>query len=295
MHRRPQRRNRAEANAKAPRIPPGFFGIGPLRRRDHERRAGVGTVQGVEHARGIAHAARQHVLTRRAFPAFAFLGSGRDAAATGAQPEQAAVRSRDADRAAAVGGPRHRHDAGSNRRSRTTGRPAGRAIRIPGVACRSKQHGFGLCLQRQLRGRGFAEDNQAGREKTVDDLGVLGRSPGSQRAAARRGRHTGVMLADVLDQKRHAGERPGQSIRRAFARELGHRNADRIDPRAHGFRARKCRFQQFGGADFPSRNEVGETGGVVLRIFLEHSAQSKPADFFLMQSQLRLVSQGGIQ
>ena len=198
----------------------------------------------------------------------------RHATASRTQPEQAAVRRRNADRAAAVGGTGRRHDASGDGRRSATGRAARRAIELPGIARRAPQAAFGAALQRQLRQRGLAEADQPGALKTLHDFRGNVRAPVLQHAGSGAGRNAFHMLGNVLQQERYAGIRPAQRPRRARPGSVDHRRAERVDLRVDRFQPGQRGVQHVAGADLATGDQRGKAGGVVLQVFLEHGSGS---------------------
>ena len=94
--------------------------------------AGLAAGHRVEQRRAVAHGDRHAMLRARAGQGLADRRQA-DPPARRLQPEQAAQRGRDADRAAAIGGMRHRQAARRDHRRRTTGRSAGREAHAPWI------------------------------------------------------------------------------------------------------------------------------------------------------------------
>ena len=145
---------------------------GARRRRRGVRIARHRPVGDVEQRRGVAHRAGDDELGREAVPALAGGGAERVAAARRLEADEAAVRGGDADRAAAVAGVRRRHDAGRHRRRRAAARPAGAVRWLPGIAGGAEGVGLGGRQQAELGRVGASEDDQAGGEELVGDVGV---------------------------------------------------------------------------------------------------------------------------
>ena len=118
---------------------------GALRRRQERagrRRAigiaGLAAGHRVEQRRAVAHGDRHAMLRARAGQGLADRRQA-DPAARRLQAEQAAQRRRDADRAAAVGGVRHRQAARRDDRRRAAGRSAGREVLAPRIDGRRRR------------------------------------------------------------------------------------------------------------------------------------------------------------
>ena len=88
--------------------------------------------------RGVAHGARQHELVGQRAPVLAEVGPERRAGARRLQPDDAAHRRGEADRAAHVVAVRDRHEPGRDRRRRPAARAAGAARRGP-TDCASRR------------------------------------------------------------------------------------------------------------------------------------------------------------
>ncbi len=143
---------------------------------------------------------------------------------------------RDADRAAAVGAVRERQHAGGDRRRGAARRAAGRARRVPRVAARAVQLGLGDAVIPNSGVFDLAEHDEAGVLHPPHDRRVVRRDVVGERARRERRAHAG-RLRQVLDQHRHARERPGRrrAIARACSKTVGDKEVQlgvrRLDPR----------------------------------------------------------------
>ena len=133
------------------------------------------------------------------------LGSHRDAIALGLDPEQAAERGGDADRAAAVGAQGDADHAGGHGGGRPAARAAGRVVQRPGVARGAEGQGLREREDRQLGHVRLADDDGARFTQRAHDVGVaLARAAVRQRAP-RRDLAGDVRV--VLDRHRHTEQR----------------------------------------------------------------------------------------
>src|SRR5579871_5859271 len=113
-----------ESDAKSPRIGAYFFDERPLAGWRPIGVAGRWSTGGVQERGAVANAPGNGMAGGKSAPAFAHIRPGGVAPTCRLQPEQAAVRGRNADRAAAVRGMGGGHHAGGDRRGST---PAGAA------------------------------------------------------------------------------------------------------------------------------------------------------------------------
>ncbi len=152
------------------------------------------------------------------------MGRGGDPAALRLEPEQAAERTRDPDRAAAVAAHAGGHHAGGHRHRRTSAGAARRARAVPGVAGDAAVVGLGVGPGAELGHRGLADHDRAGRPESADHLAV-GRHRGAVAAAAEGGHRAGDVEL-LLDGDRDAvqrAERATAALRRVACRRLGER------------------------------------------------------------------------
>ena len=174
-------------------------------------------------------------------------GARRDAAARRLQAEEAAARSGDPDRAAAVGAVRERDEAGREGGRRTSARPAGREVRVPRVAGRAVELGLRERDGPELRRVRLAEDHEARVAEPSHDGRVEVRDVVGERAA-RVGRADACGRREVLDRDRDAAERRVVGARVCGARvgegvlaADGHERVERRDRVARSARGRARR------------------------------------------------------
>ncbi|VVN70467.1 hypothetical protein PS685_05002 [Pseudomonas fluorescens] len=164
---------------------------------------------GIEKQRGIAHGARDHIADAGAKPALEMRRPARRAITAGLEPHQTAIRGRNADRAATVGGMGHRHDPGGHGRccaARGTTRAHGQ---VPRVARLPPQHGFRGGGQAELGTGRLAEGHGASSLVTADQGAGPGRWRGVlEQPATIAGRGAFQVGIEVFDQHRHAGQCP---------------------------------------------------------------------------------------
>jgi len=122
------------------------------------------------------------------------------------EADQAGMRCRPPDRAAAIGAERERTHARGDRRHRTTARAAGRQRGIPRIARGAEQQIIGKAVQRELRHIGLAEDDGTGLAKPLHRQFVLVGHVVGVKPAAPGGAQAGDQDV-VLDRDRHAVER----------------------------------------------------------------------------------------
>ena len=139
----------------------GFEGV--RRRRCPVRVTGPRLADAVEHPGTVAHAAADDTVNAEAGPSVARVGSQRDSAAVGLQPEEPAIRGRHTDRAAPVVGVRDRHDACGHRRGRPAAGPTGRMAGVPRICGRAIGHRLGRDGQAELGRVGAPEVHQSQR------------------------------------------------------------------------------------------------------------------------------------
>ena len=134
--RSPSRRARAQADAQAPRRRADFLAERADRRRRGVRIARSGARDRVEHERGVADRACEHVFVRERTPVLTEVGPERGAGTRRLQADDAAHRCGESDRAAHVVAVRDRDHA------RTRPRPRLPPLEPPGERVRS----HGLCV-----------------------------------------------------------------------------------------------------------------------------------------------------
>ena len=155
---------------------------------------GIGPAIASSSRGAVAHAAGDHVLRGQPAQALGAFRAGADARTRRLQPEQAAGRGRDADRAAAIGRMGERHDAGRHGGGRTAARAARREIGAPRVAGDAVEARFGRRREAELgRVRLAGMTRPARRKRATISLSVAGmvahtaaRTPSSPRPRPRR-------------------------------------------------------------------------------------------------------------
>ncbi len=136
------------------------------------------------------------------------------------QPEQAAQRRRDTDRAAAVGGMGHRQAARRHDGRGAARRSAGREVGTPRVYGRTAECGLRRRRQSQFAGVGAADDHQAGTPQARDRGAVVrGHRFLGEESRPQGRRRTGTIGHQLLDDIGHALERPLARRRDRFLQE----------------------------------------------------------------------------
>ncbi|MNQ08779.1 hypothetical protein D3C85_215790 [compost metagenome] len=262
-----------QRHAQLARIAADLVGEGALQRRQPVWAARFVALADVQQQRRVAHAARHHVGGTGAEPALETARTAGRAVAAGFEAEQTAVRRRNADRTAAVGGVGGRDDAGGHRRGRAARGAAGAVRQVPGVAGLPPQLRLGGGGQAELRYRRLAEGQRAGGLVTGDQgAGVLGGRGVLEEARAVAGRGAGQEGVEVLDQHGHAGQRalagqplaaqgrdPAASIVVVAHHHGIHLGIDRIAARQRG-------GQQLLGADRAAAHLLGHRRGVQFEV-----------------------------
>ncbi len=100
-------------------------------------------------------------------------------------------------------------------------------------------------------------------EVAAHGIGVRLGDDRAHRTAAPGGRQAGVVVAEILEEQRHAGERSRERLREPLPRLLVHQAADRVDLRIDPRRLGERRVEQLPWARFAARHEFGEPDGVV--------------------------------
>ncbi len=160
----------------------------------------------VERGGGVAHAAAHNVIDGPVLDDGVKHRVPRIEPARSLQTDKAAAARGDADRPAAIGGVRHRHNAGRDGGSRAAARSAGRAVEVPRVAAWAEQFGLGEWHKPHFRHVRFTESDETGCLEALDDGAVhLGHKIGEQPTAAGLG-CAGEARSQVFDEERHAGE-----------------------------------------------------------------------------------------
>ena len=165
----------------------------------------------------------------------AAVGAQRDAPARRLEPDQAAARGRDPDRAAAVVAVGDRHHARGHRRRRAAAGAAGRAVERPRVARGAEAARLGGRQDPLSRAASVLPTitNPASRSRRTRNASWSAHEVAEQ-VAAHRHRHPGDGPV-VLDRDRHAGERAriarARSPSRGGQRGLGGDVRERVDRR----------------------------------------------------------------
>jgi len=196
-------------------------------------------------------------------------GTHRVAAAAGLEADQAAVRSRSADRSAAIGAVRRRNDPRCHGRGGSPARTAGCSLEVPRIASRPEELGLGHVGEAEFRRAGLAKDHQPGGTVATRELFVLRRNEVLEQPRSAAHRFARVGGNQVLEQERHAAERAvGQTRGDRLARSRLHQVNDRVDLRVDLRRPGECLVQQLGGAHLAGAHELREAErvrGVVFR------------------------------
>ena len=220
MNIRTQRRRLHHANAERLRVEADFLGKRTPRRWRPVRVAHHRAGRRVQQRGAVTHRDRQRVLGHQAAEQIAVVWTERHPRPRRLQAEYAAAGRRNADRATGVVAVRYRHHPRRHGGSRPATGAARRPSRIPGIVRRPKAFRFGDGPQRQLRRVRLAHREQPGPLEPPHQLAILGGYVVTQKRARLRKAHPGVLGEEVLEQKRHPGERPG--------RYLAHRRGPRL-------------------------------------------------------------------
>ena len=216
----------------------------------------------------VAHAAGEHVMHGSAVHQLAALRSIGGAPAPWLEPEEARVRGRNANRAAAVVGTRRRHDTRCDRRGAATAGPPRRVLAVPGIARRSPRVRLGDALGTKLRRVGHAERNQTAGEPAARDSGVLVGRPARAlecRVAPTR-RDPLVVLEQVLEQERNAREGTRQRALAALARNLVEGRDDCVELGIDCFDPLHGGGEQLARADGFAANQLRKPSRVVCEV-----------------------------
>jgi hypothetical protein len=165
--RRVDRRRRRQCDPEPAWLAPDLVDERPLRRRSPPRVALLVAGHDVEQGGRVAHSPGKRTAGREALvPA---VRRERHAAARGLDPEDAAARGRDANRAAAVRAVGGGREPGGDRDRRAAARPTRRARRVPGIPAHAVQLGLGHGGDPQLRRVGLADHDEARFLQAADD------------------------------------------------------------------------------------------------------------------------------
>ena len=176
------------------------------------RRAGIGVSRhaalGCVQKRGIVlHRDRDGVLVRDAAHGLPDIRPHGDPGPRRLQAENAAAGRRDTDRPCAVRRMRNGHGARGNENRRPAAGPAAAVLRVPGVPARPEQQRLGRPERAELRRVGLAIGDHPGSAVAAHQLAVARRRHIRHRPAAAGRRHPGIAYGEVLQRKRHTGER----------------------------------------------------------------------------------------
>src|SRR6185437_14569467 len=185
-----------------------LLGVGPRLGGRGVGRAGLGAAGEVEHRRRVAHRAGDHVLDHETLREVVAVRQVRAAVAGRLQADEAAAGGRDADRAAPVAAVRHRHDAGRYRRGRAARRAADDVAEVPRIAAGAVELAFGRAGDAELGEVGLADRGDAALAVAPHQPAVLRIHHALAISTAGGPRPAGDGDQQVLDQERHAAERP---------------------------------------------------------------------------------------
>ena len=166
------------------------------------RRGGTADREG---QRRVTHGACQRPVHREGRPA-AEAGQLRDQPEGRLVTHQTAERSRNPDRAAAIGPERHRRRAVGHGRTRPTARTTRGAVQRPRVAGQAPQVVVGVAAVAELRVVGLPDDDGPGRLESRHRHGILGGDEVTQGLRAVGGRHPSEPDV-VLHRDRHPIQR----------------------------------------------------------------------------------------
>ena len=190
-------------------------------------------------------------------------GAARDAPERAFHADQAGVRSRDADAAAAVPGRGGGDESACYRCCRAAGGAGGRALEVPRVAGHAVQLRGGVSDEAELGGGGLADEDGACSAEAGDVGGVVvGDVVLEDERAVGRGPAGRVL--DVLHENRDAGEEAGVlavldalvDLRRLLARAFCVEHRERVELRV-GDRFEGC-LDGVGGLHFAVPDRVGQ-------------------------------------
>ena len=197
------------------------------------------------------------------------------------EPEQPAAGRGNTNRAAAVVGPGHGHNTCRHGRCSAARGATWRMRQMPGIARGAVDARLGHPLGAQLRCIGLADHVDARGQKALRDLGVFGRPKiGARQGSTPVGAtHPGIVLEQILEQKRHAGEYVidrGAIDRGAVdggggtvGGDVVHAGHDAVDRRIDRVGARKGRCQKRVRIGIAAGNRLGQAQGVVADIIVE--------------------------
>ena len=200
-------------------------------------------------------------------------------ARVGRRPTQTAGRRRRADRAEAIGRMGDRQHAGRDRRRSATARARRCPLQVPGIARGAIEPGLAGEAEPELAAARLAVDHHAGTLEPADMEAVPGRRRQvGEEAAAARGPGAGERRAQILQQERHAGERPLRQAcldgLRGVVVELHH---DRVDGRVARIDTRDRRLQHLRRADLARLHQRRETKRIARLVLREAAHRSSPS------------------
>lgn len=216
----------------------------------------------VEQQRAIAHRTGERMVDDHAVPAFAHQGRQRYTAARRLQADKSGAGGRHTDRAAAIGGMRHRHDAGCDQCCRTARRAAAGMAGVPRIAGDAKGPGFGHQSKPVLRRCRGDDRDKSGSEIAVGQRRIDIGQPCRNAAAAMR-RHALDGDAEILDGEGNTSQRQrGVDGLGAGAGGIVERFGRGIDVGTGGLGAGNRGVGQFDGRNLALADQIGEAGGI---------------------------------
>ena len=103
---------------------------------------------------------------------------------------------------------------------------------------------------------------------------MLGHRGAGKRGGTAARRKSGDILSEILDEKRHPGERPCQLVVHAFACLRLHRSYDSVECRIDGLGLAGGGVEQLGGRYLTGLHEFGETECIETLVFIEAHADA---------------------
>ena len=156
--------------------------------------------------------------------------------------------------------------------------PPGVRLKSQGLLVRPKRAESVTGLQCEFRQVGLPEDDEPRLEVPPHHMSVLARDDRQHRPAAAAGWQAGVVLSDVLDQERHAGERARKRSGELRPRLLVHKAADRVDLRMGTLVLLERDVEQLLRARLAARDETGEANPVVFQVVAKPHNGVLPSD-----------------
>ena len=266
MHLVPEPGHLGKGDAEPARRPTHSLTPGSFHRRSEIRRPRVGARARIEDARAVAHRAGDHMIHHRAAPGFPDIGTDRRPSPGRFQAEEATAGGGNPDRSPTVTAGGDRDHAGRDRGRRASARSARGSAGIPGVPGRTEGGGLGERSQTELRGVGFAEEEEAGAAVSGDQLAVGGRTKVPEKGAPApeglpfHGEH------EVLDEERNPSEPTLERSAGCFPGGPVHAMDHRIHRRIQPLDPADRRVGQLDGGHFAPPHQVGQRGGVVTEV-----------------------------